>query len=141
MTTDNFCFYLQNRLIQTSQTGRPLYNNTSPFSIPCFRVVPQVVSLAKHCLMSRLSRPSSTLGDLICVCKHKLFFTNFLSVTKFYCSRFMVKKLLTINLLRLNKISILPQLKSVNEVKNDKCCKNCKCPIKVIKTSKFRKKW
>jgi len=24
MTTDNFCFYLQNRLIQTSQTGPPL---------------------------------------------------------------------------------------------------------------------
>ncbi len=24
MTTDNFCFYLQNRLIQTSQTGHPL---------------------------------------------------------------------------------------------------------------------
>jgi hypothetical protein len=30
MTTDNFYFYLQNRLIQTSQTG----GNTSPFSIP-----------------------------------------------------------------------------------------------------------
>jgi hypothetical protein len=30
MTTDNVCFYLQNRLIQTSQTG-----DTSPFSIPC----------------------------------------------------------------------------------------------------------
>jgi hypothetical protein len=24
MTTDNFCFYFQNRLIQTSQTGLPL---------------------------------------------------------------------------------------------------------------------
>jgi len=35
MTTDNFCFYLQNRLIQTSQTGGQLYINTSPFSIPC----------------------------------------------------------------------------------------------------------
>jgi len=36
MTTDNFCFYLQNRLIQTSQTGGQWYNDTSPFSIPCF---------------------------------------------------------------------------------------------------------
>jgi len=34
MTTDNFCFYLQNRLIQTSQTGGQWYNDTSPFSIP-----------------------------------------------------------------------------------------------------------
>jgi hypothetical protein len=35
MTTDNFCSYLQNRLIQTSQTGGQWYNDTSPFSIPC----------------------------------------------------------------------------------------------------------
>ena len=33
MTTDNFCFYLQNRLIQTSQTGGEWYSDTSPFSI------------------------------------------------------------------------------------------------------------
>ena len=35
MTTDNFYFYLQNRLIQTSQTGGQWYSDTSPFSIPC----------------------------------------------------------------------------------------------------------
>ena len=35
MTTDNFCFYLQNKLIQTSPTGGQLYCDTSPFSIPC----------------------------------------------------------------------------------------------------------
>ncbi len=35
MTTDNFCFYLQNRLIQTSQTGGQWYCDTSPFSIHC----------------------------------------------------------------------------------------------------------
>jgi hypothetical protein len=34
MTTDNFCFYLQNSLIQTSQTGVQWYSDTSPFSIP-----------------------------------------------------------------------------------------------------------
>ncbi len=33
MTTDNFCFYLQNRLIQTSQTGGQQYIDTFPFSI------------------------------------------------------------------------------------------------------------
>ncbi len=35
MTTDNFCFYLQNRRIQASQTGGQRYSDTSPFSIPC----------------------------------------------------------------------------------------------------------
>jgi hypothetical protein len=35
MTTDNFCFYLKNRLIQTSQSGGQQYGDTSPFSIPC----------------------------------------------------------------------------------------------------------
>jgi hypothetical protein len=34
MTTDNFCFYLQNRLVQTSRTGGQWYSDTSPFSIP-----------------------------------------------------------------------------------------------------------
>jgi hypothetical protein len=34
MRTDNFCFHLQNRQIQTSQTGGQWYNDTSPFSIP-----------------------------------------------------------------------------------------------------------
>ncbi len=32
MTTDNFYFYLQNRLIQTSQAGGQQYSDTSPFS-------------------------------------------------------------------------------------------------------------
>ncbi len=34
--TDNFCFNLQNRLIQTSQTGGQWYSDTSPFSIPLY---------------------------------------------------------------------------------------------------------
>ncbi len=34
MITDNFWFYLQNRLFQTSQTGGQQYSDTSPFSIP-----------------------------------------------------------------------------------------------------------
>jgi hypothetical protein len=39
MTTDNFCFYLQNRLIQTSQTGGQWYSDIFPFSIPCLRSI------------------------------------------------------------------------------------------------------
>jgi hypothetical protein len=34
MTTDNFCFYLQNRLIQNSQTGGQWYSDTSPLIFP-----------------------------------------------------------------------------------------------------------
>ncbi len=34
MRTDNFCIHLQNRQIQTSQTGGQWYSDTSPFSIP-----------------------------------------------------------------------------------------------------------
>jgi hypothetical protein len=34
MTTDNFCFTLQNRLIQTGQTGGQLYSDTSHISVP-----------------------------------------------------------------------------------------------------------
>jgi hypothetical protein len=34
MTTDNFCSYLQNRLIQTSQTGGQHYSDTSHCRIP-----------------------------------------------------------------------------------------------------------
>jgi hypothetical protein len=34
MTPDNVCFYLQNRLILTSQTGGQWYSDASPFSIP-----------------------------------------------------------------------------------------------------------
>ena len=36
MTRDNFCLYLLNRLIQTSQRGGQQYSDTSPFSIPCW---------------------------------------------------------------------------------------------------------
>jgi hypothetical protein len=34
MIADNFSFYLQNRLIQTGQTGGQLYNDISLFSVP-----------------------------------------------------------------------------------------------------------
>jgi hypothetical protein len=34
MTADIFCFYLQSRLIQTSQTGGQPYSDISPLSIP-----------------------------------------------------------------------------------------------------------
>jgi hypothetical protein len=33
-----FCFYLQNRLFQTSKTGGKQYSDTSPFSFPCLKL-------------------------------------------------------------------------------------------------------
>ena len=39
MTTNIFCFYLQNRLIQTSQTGGQWYNDTSPLVFPGLSVI------------------------------------------------------------------------------------------------------
>jgi hypothetical protein len=36
MTTDDFCFYSQNRLIQTSQTGGQQYSDTYPLVFPVF---------------------------------------------------------------------------------------------------------
>jgi hypothetical protein len=38
-----FCFYLQNRLIQTSQTGGQWYNDTSPFCIALIRFTKDVL--------------------------------------------------------------------------------------------------
>jgi hypothetical protein len=45
MTADNLCFYWQNRRIQTSQTGGQQYSDTSPFSIPCLKVL-------RHCALN-----------------------------------------------------------------------------------------
>jgi hypothetical protein len=62
MTSDNFCFYLQNRLIQTSQTGGQWYSDTSPFNIP-WSVCPSV------CLSAYQSIESSvclSIGPPVC---------------------------------------------------------------------------
>jgi hypothetical protein len=39
MTTDNFCFYLQNRLIQTSQTEGQWYCDTPPLVFPVMAII------------------------------------------------------------------------------------------------------
>jgi hypothetical protein len=57
MTTDNFCFYLQNRLIQTSKTGGQWYSYTSPLVFPArglgetklHQTIPRNIML--HCLV------------------------------------------------------------------------------------------
>ncbi len=49
MTPDNFCFYLQNRQIQTSHIGGLQYSDTPPFCIPWLVWYLLVVSELFHC--------------------------------------------------------------------------------------------
>jgi hypothetical protein len=69
MNTDNFCFYLQNRLIKTCQTGGQLYSDTSLFCIPwtndlsylsstSFTKGKRFITLAPGLLPERRSTPS-----------------------------------------------------------------------------------
>ena len=56
MTTDNFCFYLQNRWIQTSQTGGQWYSDTSPFSIPWLNTLWLFLALQRwHCELTHFT--------------------------------------------------------------------------------------
>jgi hypothetical protein len=69
MTTDNFGFYLQNRLIQTGQTGGQWYIDTSPFSIPWLKgmnLIPLGVLMASTDLFNH--RDSNSVA-----CTIKLF--------------------------------------------------------------------
>jgi hypothetical protein len=71
MTTDNFCFYLQNRLIQTSQTGGQRYSDTSPFSIPWMEphchLKPMVANFAfdLYFLASLIKNPQGPYSQLL----------------------------------------------------------------------------
>jgi hypothetical protein len=56
-----FCFYLQNRLIQTSPTGGQRYCKTSPFSIPC--------SLARNTNWVGRLRTVDLLNKVVCIVK------------------------------------------------------------------------
>jgi hypothetical protein len=69
MTTDNFCFYLLNRLIPTSQTGGQWYSDTSPFSIPWFQsLFPCPMILILSPTLFRI-----IIADRECSGRHKYF--------------------------------------------------------------------
>jgi len=57
---DTFHFYLQNRLIQTSQTGGQQYSDTSPFSIPWTSTFPECKNEEKNDLKRRKSTSLKT---------------------------------------------------------------------------------
>ncbi len=66
MTTHNFSFfYLQPRLIQTSQTGGQRYSDTSPFSIP-WLVAPAKTQFEKQSLVvcTKQSKQADKAGRL-----------------------------------------------------------------------------
>ncbi len=62
MTTDNFCLYLQNRLIQTSQTGGQWYRDTCPFSIPWLSLFCLFVSHGEKSLMTIILKDVNETG-------------------------------------------------------------------------------
>jgi hypothetical protein len=76
MTTDNFCFYLQNRLIQASQTRGQWYSDTSSLSIPCQSI--------RVC--SALTRKHETKLERLATEKHASLLQTFVNYvcTKFY---------------------------------------------------------
>jgi len=57
MTIDNFCFYLQNRLIQTSQTGGQQYSDTSPL------VFPDLYNSGRRCQWNDIKHTATQLDD------------------------------------------------------------------------------
>jgi hypothetical protein len=58
MSTDNFCLYLKNRQIQTSQAGDEWYSDTYPFSIPCL-----YYKCSLGALMMTLGAKLTTISD------------------------------------------------------------------------------
>jgi hypothetical protein len=58
MTTYNFRFYLQNRLIQTGQTGGQLYSDTSPLVFPIQAM--QLTNIVPNFLIPSQARSHST---------------------------------------------------------------------------------
>jgi hypothetical protein len=67
MTTDNFCFYLQNRLMQNIQIGAWRYNDTSPFSIKDIISNFSILSVAWHSFVMISVRLSVTVKLIMLV--------------------------------------------------------------------------
>jgi hypothetical protein len=81
----NFCFYLQNRLIQTSQTEGQWYSDTSPFSIPWCRIyIILLVRAVLHCKSKILTFPINfRLGmKWLASCKHSSLLGDVVNWTK-----------------------------------------------------------
>jgi hypothetical protein len=107
MTTDNFCFYLQNRLIQTGQTGGPQYNDTSPFSIPC---VYTSISMIFSCVIKNKDK-SLFLSSLF------TFTSTDMSLNKrkkHFCSCFSLTAFLQYDMTVLNRLYFISNSKQKN---------------------------
>jgi hypothetical protein len=69
MTIDNFHFYLQNRQIISGQTGGQRYSDTSPFSVPWYRL--QVLSENNRLVAEQLPQNMQLMGG------RKFYFCSF----------------------------------------------------------------
>jgi hypothetical protein len=69
MTTDNFCFYFQNRLIRTSQTGGQWYSDTSPISIPWVNTTLLLLALPLFVIVKKKLEDTSwiMIGQQVCL--------------------------------------------------------------------------
>ncbi len=103
-TTDNFCFYLQNRLIQTIQTGGEQYRDTSPFSIHCFKARP----CKTPTYLSQLSFVILPLGRLLQRLKYWALVANNLSKKNFWKQK--IEKILNLENLKWRRQVVLTDL-------------------------------
>ena len=62
---DNFCFYLQNKIIQTSQTGGQQYSDTCSSSIPWFKVQSLDKNKANKLKFTRLVFPQRHVSQVL----------------------------------------------------------------------------
>ena len=77
MPTDNLCFYLQKRLIQTSQTGGQWYSDTSPLVFPA----PDKVKLFVQRTMDKLKLTGRNLGRVF------IFRSGHWHAAQFWCNQ------------------------------------------------------
>ncbi len=87
MTTENFCFYLQTRQIQTSQTGGQRYNDTTPLVFPAITFATNFV--AKKEKKSRARFVTRAPSPPVCFTEvsHQVVVGNFPSFVIFFLSR------------------------------------------------------
>jgi hypothetical protein len=119
MTMDNFHFYLQNRLIQTGQTGGQLYSDTSPLVFPELVYLSISVDLDMHALAAVAYKVAAVSNE----CKMFVMLVLGLSLLHFlwvqlivYCMRATFSKFHP-NLIFAGKLSLsLEPLKGLSSV-------------------------
>ncbi len=108
MTTDNFCFYLQIRLIQTSQTGGQWYSDASPFSIPCLNILVIAWTNLSQGSLTKEGR-LSTVDLLVLMSLDQLIFKLKILLTFFYKTSYLNEEVICTELTPSVNITCLSQ--------------------------------